>query len=155
MDSHVGKHIFEHIIGPEGLLKNKTVVLVTHGIGYLKKMDDIVVLKDGEISEQGSYDELMMSGGAFADFLVQHLNENIDDEDPDTASELDELKENLENVLGKSRLERKMSEIQSQKTTLSDIAADLNESGQLRRRKASRAISAVSTATSTASKKIR
>ena len=45
MDAHVGKHIFEKVIGPDGLLKNKTVVLVTHGIGYLKQMDNIVVLK--------------------------------------------------------------------------------------------------------------
>ena len=45
VDAHVGKHIFDHVIGPEGLLKNKTVVLVTHGVGYLKQMDNIVVLK--------------------------------------------------------------------------------------------------------------
>ena len=45
VDAHVGKHIFENVIGPDGLLKNKTVVLVTHGIGFLKQMDNIVVLK--------------------------------------------------------------------------------------------------------------
>ena len=30
VDSHVGKHIFEQVIGPQGLLKNKTRVLVTN-----------------------------------------------------------------------------------------------------------------------------
>ena len=30
VDSHVGKHMFDQVIGPQGLLKNKTRVLVTN-----------------------------------------------------------------------------------------------------------------------------
>merc|ERR1712223_458613 len=30
VDSHVGKHIFENVIGPNGILSNKTRLLVTH-----------------------------------------------------------------------------------------------------------------------------
>lgn len=55
VDSHVGKHIFENIIGENGMLKGKTRFLVTHAISYLPKMDEIIVMKDGEISESGSY----------------------------------------------------------------------------------------------------
>ena len=77
VDSHVGKHIFENLIGPHGLMKKKTRVLVTHGITYLPEVDNIVVMKDGEISENGTYKELLEKRGAFADFLVQHLQEGI------------------------------------------------------------------------------
>lgn len=75
VDSHVGKHIFEQVIGPEGLLKGRTRVLVTHGITYLPQTDKIVVLVDGETSEIGTYQELMDKKGHFADFLNQHMNE--------------------------------------------------------------------------------
>nr|CAD7445720.1 unnamed protein product [Timema bartmani] len=75
VDSHVGKHIFEKVIGPTGLLNNKTRVLVTHGITFLPKVDLIVVLTDGEVSEKGTYKELVQRKGAFADFLDQHLQE--------------------------------------------------------------------------------
>ena len=36
-------------------------------------MDQIVVLKDGKISEIGTYQELMNNKGAFAEFLVEQL----------------------------------------------------------------------------------
>lgn len=72
VDSHVGKHIFEQVIGPNGILKNKTRLFVTHGITFLPQSNQILVLKDGEISESGSYQELMERKGAFAEFLLHH-----------------------------------------------------------------------------------
>ena len=81
VDSHVGKHIFEQVIGPEGLLKHKTRVLVTHGITYLPQTDKIVVLKDGEVSECGTYQQLLDKKGAFSEFLLQHINEVEEDEE--------------------------------------------------------------------------
>lgn len=57
-------------------------MLVTHGITFLPQVDQIVVLKDGAITETGNYKELLAQKGAFAEFLVQHLEDEIaDDED--------------------------------------------------------------------------
>ena len=61
------------VIGPKGALRKKTRILVTHGITFLSEMDQIVVLKDGKISEIGTYQELMNNKGAFAEFLVEQL----------------------------------------------------------------------------------
>uniref|UniRef100_A0A671T7U8 ATP-binding cassette, sub-family C (CFTR/MRP), member 2 n=1 Tax=Sinocyclocheilus anshuiensis TaxID=1608454 RepID=A0A671T7U8_9TELE len=69
VDSHVGKHLFERVIGPKGLLKDKTRILVTHGISFLPYVDEIVVLVNGVVSEVGSYDGLRASKGAFSEFL--------------------------------------------------------------------------------------
>ena len=79
VDSHVGKHIFQKVIGPEGLLRKTTRVLVTHGIGYLPQVDDIIVLKDGRISEQGTYQELLKKKGDFAEFLLEYMTAQEDD----------------------------------------------------------------------------
>ncbi|KAM3597276.1 uncharacterized protein V6R79_002334 [Siganus canaliculatus] len=81
VDAHVGKHIFEHVIGPQGLLKDKTRVLVTHGLSYLPQADLILVMVEGEITEMGSYQELMATEGAFAELLqtysaVDHTENN-------------------------------------------------------------------------------
>ncbi|KAM9556805.1 multidrug resistance-associated protein 1 isoform 1-T1 [Guaruba guarouba] len=86
VDAHVGKHIFENVIGPKGILKNKTRVLVTHAINYLPQMDTILVMSDGEISEMGSYQELLKQDGAFAEFLRTYANTEQSVENSDTNS---------------------------------------------------------------------
>ncbi|KAL3972080.1 microtubule-associated serine/threonine kinase [Sarotherodon galilaeus] len=75
VDSHVGKHLFENVIGPNGILKNKTRILVTHGISFLPYVDKIVVLENGVISEVGSYENLCASGGAFSKFVDTYAKE--------------------------------------------------------------------------------
>ena len=72
VDAHVGHHLFQQVIGPEGLLATKTRVLVTHGLTYLPQCDHIIVLADGEVQEQGSYSKLVEQGGEFAKFLEEH-----------------------------------------------------------------------------------
>ncbi|KAH9492765.1 Multidrug resistance-associated protein 4 [Bulinus truncatus] len=60
VDINVGRHIFQSCI--LNLLKDKTVVLVTHQLQYLKKVDRIVVLRDGSVHDVGTYDELKSRG---------------------------------------------------------------------------------------------
>ncbi|KAK1344840.1 hypothetical protein QTO34_013544 [Cnephaeus nilssonii] len=83
VDAHVGKHIFEHVIGPKGMLKNKTRLLVTHGISYLSQVDVIIVMSGGKISEMGSYQELLARDGAFAEFLRTYSSAEQEQTDQD------------------------------------------------------------------------
>uniref|UniRef100_A0A674MDI5 ABC-type glutathione-S-conjugate transporter n=1 Tax=Takifugu rubripes TaxID=31033 RepID=A0A674MDI5_TAKRU len=69
VDAHVGQHIFDKVIGPKGVLRDKTRILVTHGMSFLPQADHILVLVDGEITESGSYQELLSRHGAFAEFI--------------------------------------------------------------------------------------
>uniref|UniRef100_A0A8B9ZU15 Multidrug resistance-associated protein 1 n=1 Tax=Anas zonorhyncha TaxID=75864 RepID=A0A8B9ZU15_9AVES len=70
VDVHVGKHLFEKLIGPSGLLKNKTRVLVTHNLRLLPHADLIIVMEEGKISEMGTYWELISKKANFVE-LVQ------------------------------------------------------------------------------------
>ena len=58
VDAHVGKHIFDQLIGPTGLLKDKTRILVTHNLGFLHRVDRILLLEEGRVQEQGTLEEL-------------------------------------------------------------------------------------------------
>ncbi|KAI0230542.1 Multidrug resistance-associated protein 1 [Lamellibrachia satsuma] len=83
VDSHVGKHIFDKVLGPTGLLKDKTRILVTHSVSYLPQVDQIVVISDGLITEQGTYQELLSHKGPFSEILQTYGTEAEEDNSDD------------------------------------------------------------------------
>ncbi|XP_074531508.1 ATP-binding cassette sub-family C member 2 [Halichoeres trimaculatus] len=89
VDSHVGKHLFDKLIGNKGILKDKTRILVTHGVSFLPHVDEIVVLVDGKVSEVGSYSSLRASKGAFSEFLDTYAKEqsNQSHSEPDVSTD--------------------------------------------------------------------
>ncbi len=62
-----------------GLLHDKTRILVTNSLFVLPNVDLIVVLKDGRVSDIGTYDNLMAQKGEFAD-LINLYSSNKNDE---------------------------------------------------------------------------
>ncbi|XP_010969361.2 ATP-binding cassette sub-family C member 2 isoform X2 [Camelus bactrianus] len=75
VDAHVGKHIFNKVLGPSGLLKGKTRLLVTHSIHFLPHVDEIVVMGNGTILEKGSYSTLLAKKGSFAKNLKTFMKQ--------------------------------------------------------------------------------
>ncbi|OWF48638.1 multidrug resistance-associated protein 1-like isoform X2 [Mizuhopecten yessoensis] len=101
VDAHVGKHIFTKVIGPKGLLKNKTRILVTHGIQWLPMVDNILVMTNGRISEFGSYEDLISHDGPFAQFLKEFFLEDEEEDaqvDPELRAIKDKIFEQVEAV---------------------------------------------------------
>nr|XP_055048139.1 multidrug resistance-associated protein 1-like isoform X1 [Misgurnus anguillicaudatus] len=108
VDAHVGKHIFEKVIGPQGVLQGRTRVLVTHGLSFLPQADLILVMVDGEITEMGSYTELLGRQGAFAEFLRTYSNtEQEEPEEPvgEEGEKTEAEQENCEDAVPRKILE--------------------------------------------------
>ncbi|KAJ3266799.1 Canalicular multispecific organic anion transporter 2 [Chytriomyces hyalinus] len=81
VDAHVDKHIFDHVIGPNGLLRSKTRIFVTHGVHHLPDCDRVLVVKDKTIEQQGSYTELMaMEGGTFKTLMDEYARDVVMEE---------------------------------------------------------------------------
>ncbi|CAI2357743.1 unnamed protein product [Caenorhabditis sp. 36 PRJEB53466] len=70
VDAHVGSQLFNSVIGPEGMLRNKTRILVTNELSFLEKADLIMVMRDGRIEFEGKYEQLMQQG-AFEQLLIE------------------------------------------------------------------------------------
>jgi ATP-binding cassette subfamily B multidrug efflux pump len=57
------------------VMKGRTTILVSHRISTVKGAQQIIVLKNGEIVEQGTHDVLMAKQGAYADLYQKQLLE--------------------------------------------------------------------------------
>ncbi|KAF8844780.1 P-loop containing nucleoside triphosphate hydrolase protein [Paxillus ammoniavirescens] len=72
VDSHVARHIFDNVIGPQGLLANKARILVTNSIAYIKYFDQLAYLRRGIILECGSYRQLLSNPDSEVRKLIQN-----------------------------------------------------------------------------------
>ncbi|KAJ6535718.1 P-loop containing nucleoside triphosphate hydrolase protein [Mycena capillaripes] len=66
LDGETEAHVFASLFGPEGMLKGKTTVLVTHGIHHLPSADRVIIMDAGKVSHFGSFDEVRDAGATFA-----------------------------------------------------------------------------------------
>merc|ERR1711892_311954 len=75
VDAKVGQHIFNKYI--QIMLKNKTVLMVTHGMQFLKQCDWVVFMKNGKIVESGLHENLKeIEGGHYANMALYDRKRN-------------------------------------------------------------------------------
>jgi ABC-type multidrug transport system fused ATPase/permease subunit len=75
VDQHVGRHIIDNVLGPNGLLASKTRILATNSIPVLMEAHFIVLLREGRIFERGTYEQLMAMKGEIANLIKTASNE--------------------------------------------------------------------------------
>lgn len=73
VDTYVSKHLFQQCI--TGFLKGKAVILVTHQLQHLEKVDNMVLMQNGSIVAAGSYKDLQNTGRDFTRLLLSSVVE--------------------------------------------------------------------------------
>ena len=81
VDSHVGRHLINQVLGPTGILKSRTRILATNSLPVLMEANFIALLRDGRILERGTYEQLMAMKGEISNLIKTASNEESHSED--------------------------------------------------------------------------
>ncbi|CAL5373911.1 unnamed protein product [Camellia sinensis] len=70
VDAHTSATLFNDCVMTA--LEKKTVILVTHQVEFLSQVNKILVIEGGEVTQSGSYKELLMMGTTFEQLVNAH-----------------------------------------------------------------------------------
>lgn len=72
VDTHTEEEILKNL---KEFMKNRTSIIISHRISTVKDADNIFVMDEGMIAEQGTHEELVEYGGIYADLHYKQLLE--------------------------------------------------------------------------------
>ncbi|KAK6460720.1 hypothetical protein DFJ63DRAFT_337473 [Scheffersomyces coipomensis] len=93
VDAHVGKNLVDQVLGKNGIIASKTIVLATNAVKVLHEADNIVLLKKGEITEGGNYEEVIAKNDELA-VLIREFGQQEAEEELEELE--DEIKKDFE-----------------------------------------------------------
>ncbi|XP_028090867.1 ABC transporter C family member 12-like isoform X4 [Camellia sinensis] len=81
LDTHVGRQVFNNCI--KGQLQGKTRVLVTNQLHFLPQVDKIILVSEGMVKEEGTFEELSRSGTLFKKLMENagKMEEHVDEKE--------------------------------------------------------------------------
>ena len=67
LDTESEKHVQ---IALENMMQNRTSIVIAHRLSTIQKADNIIVMKKGEIVEQGTHLELLALNGTYSNLVT-------------------------------------------------------------------------------------
>ncbi len=69
------------------LMKDKTTIIISHELNLIRDADQIIVIKEGQIEQIGTHDELIRAGGLYANLYIMQSGQRAMENNPLPISE--------------------------------------------------------------------
>ena len=70
------------------LMKGKTTIIISHELNLIRDADQIIVIKEGQVQQIGTHDELLRAGGLYANLYIMQSGQRAMDNDVTPVSEM-------------------------------------------------------------------
>jgi ABC-type multidrug transport system fused ATPase/permease subunit len=70
------------------LMKDKTTIIISHELNLIRNADKIIVIKEGQIEQMGTHDELIRAGGLYANLYIMQSGQRALDDSAVPVSEM-------------------------------------------------------------------
>lgn len=124
VDSHVGRHLFDRVIGPGGILTSKARLLCTNALPFVQHADEIIMLRRGSIVERGTFSETKGTdteiGKLLEEFGKQETSDSGSDSDETAVQEESKSEDSVDVIKRKTQL-RRVSEAIVRKSRMLDV----------------------------------
>ncbi|HXQ35750.1 MAG TPA: ABC transporter ATP-binding protein [Anaerolineales bacterium] len=70
------------------LMKGKTTIIISHELNLIRDADQIIVIKEGQVEQIGTHDELIRAGGLYANLYIMQSGQRAMDNDAAPVSEM-------------------------------------------------------------------
>ncbi|KAJ2272600.1 hypothetical protein J3F81_002991, partial [Coemansia sp. RSA 371] len=135
VDAHVGRHLFEHVLGPNGLLRSRCRIHVTNAISFVSKCDSALVLRNATVAEHGPICELLKARGQVYNLIQEYGSTTASS--PSTSSDItpNASAVQLDNTLESAEKLGSFQDITGHRTTIGSLPpasiASLQQTGHL------------------------
>jgi ATP-binding cassette subfamily B multidrug efflux pump len=72
VDTHTEEDILKNL---KNFMRGRTSIIISHRVSTVKDADNIIILSDGKIAEQGKHDDLVAVGGIYSELHYKQLLE--------------------------------------------------------------------------------
>src|SRR5687767_374154 len=70
------------------LMKGKTTIIISHELNLIREADQIIVIKEGQVEQIGTHDELIRAGGLYANLYTMQSGQRAMDDNAVPISEM-------------------------------------------------------------------
>jgi ABC-type multidrug transport system fused ATPase/permease subunit len=72
----------------DNLMKGRTVLVIAHRLSTVKEANNVIVMEQGQVAEQGTHDELLRKSGRYAKLVRRQLAQSQEEQQALTSSPL-------------------------------------------------------------------